>query len=581
MAKQRQMGRGCLVLFSLPFAAVGVGCACWLIWTFWQVIQAQSWIETPAKILDVQINGGDTSRTEARYSYRFAGPSDQSVEGREYEGARVSFYPGSDNIGSFQRDAYDELSSHQQSGKPFRCFVNPQKPDDSVLYRCVRWPMFFFQLTFALVFGGVGFGLVFGVRIAARFGKKSEQLVTQFPDEPWKWREDWASGVIRADRSAAKFLLIFAAFWNLISFPLGIVFVREALKEKHTILLLVLLFPLIGIILAISAVYVFARARRFRGATLKLATVPGVIGGKLAGIVRLTQKIRPDDGFHLRLKCTQTIVTGSGDDRSTREDVLWEDSKLIGTDASKDPRQTAIPVLFAIPYNQPHSDPKSVTPIAWKLEVRAKNPGIDLAVDFVVPVFQTAESSPDFKLDETPIKSFLAEIDPLDELHAERIRIEQTARGTAYVFPPARLPGQAIGITIFTLIWTGIEVGMIIARKHGNGPPLIFPIVFGAFDVLILLFFVDAWLGCGRIEVDHGTLRWRHGICGRGARGEIAASDISEFKAVYGSHSGNNVRYSIAVNDTAGRQQKISRYFSNKHSAETLIAELNRALGRS
>src|SRR5262245_60435689 len=114
---------GCLILFSLPFAAVGV----------WQTISAargvleyrqmQSWVEVPATIkraelkVDRDNEGGTTYEAVADYEYQF--------KGQQFTGSRVGVHGGSDNLGSFHRQAYRELKQHLDQHKPFRCFVNP------------------------------------------------------------------------------------------------------------------------------------------------------------------------------------------------------------------------------------------------------------------------------------------------------------------------------------------------------------------------------------------------------------------------------------------------------------------------
>ena len=62
----------------------------------------------------------------------------------------------------------------------------------------------------------------------------------------------------------------------------------------------------------------------------------------------------------------------------------------------------AVPVLFAIPFeSQETSRSKSQRDIEWRLELSAKMPGVDYKSRFDVPVFKTADSRPDFKLDES------------------------------------------------------------------------------------------------------------------------------------------------------------------------------------
>jgi hypothetical protein len=43
-------GTGCLMLFSLPFAAVGVGALAMILWSLATWASVQSWREVPARI---------------------------------------------------------------------------------------------------------------------------------------------------------------------------------------------------------------------------------------------------------------------------------------------------------------------------------------------------------------------------------------------------------------------------------------------------------------------------------------------------------------------------------------------------
>ena len=62
--------------------------------------------------------------------------------------------------------------------------------------------------------------------------------------------------------------------------------------------------------------------------------------------------------------------------------------------------QTAVPVLFAIPFGALESS-RSVSNIGtiWRLDLSCKLPGVDYQSQFEVPVFKTAESRADFELD--------------------------------------------------------------------------------------------------------------------------------------------------------------------------------------
>ena len=99
----------------------------------------QGWKETPAKIVRAKLEthrgskGGTTYEATAEYTYQYGS--------RQYTGNRVGIQGGSDNFGSFQQNVHRQLSEHQKSGRPFRCYVNPERPAEAILFRDLRWEM--------------------------------------------------------------------------------------------------------------------------------------------------------------------------------------------------------------------------------------------------------------------------------------------------------------------------------------------------------------------------------------------------------------------------------------------------------
>ncbi|MGE0354646.1 MAG: hypothetical protein AB7Q69_15625, partial [Gemmatimonadales bacterium] len=75
---------------------------------------------------------------------------------------------------------------------------------------------------FALAFGGVGFGMLAALLAGRRRLRRYLARREENPGEPWRWREDWASGRITdSNRSGMIFAWVFAGFWNLIALPAG------------------------------------------------------------------------------------------------------------------------------------------------------------------------------------------------------------------------------------------------------------------------------------------------------------------------------------------------------------------------
>src|SRR5262249_59220367 len=94
----------------------------------------------------------------------------------------------------------------------------------------------------------------------------------------WRWRADWAAGAVRSSsRATAYAAAAFAALWNVVAIPTGILVWPEIEKGNYAALV-GLLFPVAGAGLAFWAARQWLRARRVKGATLLLQRVPIALG---------------------------------------------------------------------------------------------------------------------------------------------------------------------------------------------------------------------------------------------------------------------------------------------------------------
>jgi hypothetical protein len=125
------------------------------------------------------------------------------------------------------------------------------------------WTQAATYLLFALVFGGAGFGVLGAIVLGRKTVAATIERARAHPDEPWLWREDWAVNHRHAGRTAMWSGVFFAALWNLISVGAAVVVVPEALRTGNHAALLVLLFPLVGVVVAVSAIRRTLRYRRF------------------------------------------------------------------------------------------------------------------------------------------------------------------------------------------------------------------------------------------------------------------------------------------------------------------------------
>lgn len=390
------------LLFALPFAGVGLFMGGLVVHTLHRAQEMDHWMEVPVSVQEaalVEHRGDDstTYRVTARYTYE--------VDGRTYEGTRVGLQGGSDNIGDWHQERYRELVAARDGQRVLRGRVNPAQPAEAILFPRVRRGMMLFYLLFAVVFGGVGLGL-FAAGLQSR--RKRNDAAAAPSDEPWRARKDWAEGLIRStSRADAWGLTIMAVIWNTVAWSVAGLIGRDLMRQGGPAYLF-LLFPVVGVILIGVALRFHLVARRYGGAVFQMSPVPGVLGGRLAGLIRLPQAARPPDGFLVTVQCQRTTRSG----KNTHTTVVWQEERRMEPDALPlvDVGQV-IPVLFALPYALPASDQwERGGAISWRLDVKGRQPGVDVAVSFIIPVFLTRDSQPEFVLDEKPIAAFEAKV---------------------------------------------------------------------------------------------------------------------------------------------------------------------------
>jgi len=378
-----------LVLFGLPFAGVGVWSCYRVVHLVQMAADVRQWTQVEARIESVELQrhrgskGGTTYRLRCTYRYEIAG--------RAYESDRVGLEGGADNIGTWQQDRYEELKRAYDAERPVPCLVNPGNPAEAVLYGELRVAMLIFWLAFACVFTAAGLGLVAGGVTAARAATRKRKAQADYPGQPWMWRADWAAGVLRlGGMGTMAGLWVLCAFWNGISFPaIYFVIVEVAARRANAASLFVAIFPLIGIGILWGAVYSTLRFLKYRRSELRLGLVPAPVGGSLQGELVLRGRVGDIGEVTLELRCAEMIGSGrKGDPR--RENVVWKTEQAVaaqpGFNASN---ERAVRVEIAIPAGARPCDADGGDSVRWVLKATAAVPGVDLKLEYPVPVFAT------------------------------------------------------------------------------------------------------------------------------------------------------------------------------------------------
>lgn len=160
-----------IVIIALAFIGIPLLAAWYLVGLpiqQWRL--TQHWVEVPAIIETVKLqehrsSGTVTYDSTARYRYQF--------DGQVFVGDRVSLYGPEDGT-SYHRVIVRELEEYRDSQQPFRCFVNPDYPKDSLLYRDIRWGLYLMIGLIALLFSGVGLWMLGRQLLAATYALQGD-----------------------------------------------------------------------------------------------------------------------------------------------------------------------------------------------------------------------------------------------------------------------------------------------------------------------------------------------------------------------------------------------------------------------
>lgn len=368
-------------------------------------------------------------------------------------------------------------------------------------------------------------------------------------------------------------MAVVALYWNIASLPLLYELPEIWRQPGNSWKWTLLAFPIIGVLLVGVMIHQIIQSQKFGQSTLQLAGIPGVVGGQLAGVVRIPTRITAEDGFHLKLNC---FTYTRGADNKQHEELIWQDEGLV-TEPMHDnvTNQTVVPVLFAIPFEAMEtSRPDSKLGTKWRLDVSCKLPGVDYKSQFEVPVFKTAESRAGFQLDPKLAAQYTASANSELPLHDAGIEKKSLADGSVTIeFPAARNWPTAM---VFTAI--AIVVGGVLVEFGPRGMPLFVQIIIGLFELVFVLLALNLWFYRSMVQASSAELILRGGLFGLGRTRSCAADEIQNFATVDSMSSGASVWKNIDVVLRNGQKWTIGKGISSKLAQQAVIDSLSAAL---
>jgi hypothetical protein len=429
---------------------------------------------------------------------------------------------------------------------------------------------------FGFIFTSIGLGLVAAVLWGRKKMNQEAVLKARFPDRPWMVRPDWAGGKIKPAYTApVGVYLLWSCLALAITTPM-LFQIPQALHTGQSGIFMLLIFPLAAGGLLTYSFVLWRQHRRFGDCFFEPAQTPTPLGGVLEGMIQTGKPLPLEHPLRLTCTCTRRVVTGSGKERHTSETPLWQEEKVYRADASLPqlgPDHTGIPIHFKLPDDQPECYSQRDESIYWRLEARTK--GFHIAFD--VPVYKVAGAAVAEADDPDPTAPLQARMEDVRRDEHSRIQISDGPHGREFYFPPARNVGSCFVVTLMTILFSGIVV--VTWRAHA---PIIFPIAFGGFSLLLVVFTFNAWFKSSRVTIDSsGVQAASHWLLLRRSR-QFTAGEVERFDLSCGTTSGTRTFWNIKLikRGAATGGVTMASDIADRAEAEWIAGEMNKALGR-
>src|SRR5581483_2888832 len=378
---------------------------------------------------------------------------------------------------------------------------------------------------FAGGFALIGLLLMGGAIYAATKLKRDDEAKAAHPESPWLWRQDWAqSRVYGQQNNRAAALWVATIIVACLTLPWIFIASHPDPRKSAPPLIFFLVLGSFAPLTAISAIIATIRRERYGKTYFEFDSLPISPGKKLTGRIELHLASGAQHVIDVRLCCVRRITTGSGKEQSTHDEILWEQeqnvpSNLLGFGAVG----TSVPVSFDVPADAYESDSENPRDkVLWLLRAKADLRGVDFKEEYELPVFRTTGSpepsaastsnsvfSTSFGVAAAPAFAMQAESGPVERPAKTSAVISTDWNGTQIYFPPLRNPASTLALFGITAAWTAV----VYFLQHSK-TPLLFFVVFGCVDVLLMLALFSAILSSTRITLSSDTLTLRKSFLG-------------------------------------------------------------------
>ncbi len=303
---------------------------------------------------------------------------------------------------------------------------------------------------------------------------------------------------------------------------------QSELAKGNTLVLLALVFPLTGVLLALYALRLTASHLRYGRLAFEPDPDPGMIGGIMGGRIQLPVRVAGEGEVELALTCVRTRVTErqdhDGNSTERTEKVIWqrEGRPVV---RSKAPGSLLL-FRFAIPRELPPSDTDTTADGThrWVLSLAVEMPGVSLQREFTVPIAREG-TLPSAQIARLPEASGYG---PAPQIPHEVLAISRDGEAIEFRYPPLRDRGSAVffavlGLIFIAAIWLfSAEQGRVtttvngLSRASTGGMPWLLSAVFIAAGLGLLLLAAFLLLNTLVVRVSASRLSAQRSVAGIG-----------------------------------------------------------------
>lgn len=206
--------------------------------------------------------------------------------------------------------------------------------------------------------------------------------------QPWTLRKEWQGEFIRADGLGWVWWLVGGVVaWDVLTWTAtGALFASAGERPKPWTLLI---FGVLGALFTVLLLHRIAQRIRWRGCRLMLATMPGVVGQTLEGVITVPSRLQPTEPVTLLIECWRRTTSRTRKGSHTAENVVWSHEEIVPLEKlTTSFAHAEISVRLAIPSGKPASDHQTRdSKVFWKLTASAPTAGVNFSTTFTIPVY--------------------------------------------------------------------------------------------------------------------------------------------------------------------------------------------------